>query len=157
MKPALAENGEEKERKHRRKKKKSLDNLFPDSQHEAKSPAEGRGCRISLHECQAGVLPALAPGPQGLLCCTKHKTFPGSGFCHFWRHLPWEHPLLPLSVLTVSISSPPLVFHSSEISNPVLELKGTTCILVILTQTCSFPCCTCKQEPSGFSYHCYFS
>lgn len=34
----------------------------------------------------------------------------------------------------------------------VLKLKCTTCTLLILTYTCSFPCYTGKQEPTGFSY-----
>lgn len=166
MKPALAENVEEKERKHG-EKRKSHDNLCPDSQHGAKLPTRRPWLQDSPTSTRQECSQPWPPWPrvsQGSFWCTRQKPSPGSQFC--WKHLPFwrfslwktsqEHPLLPLSVLPLTILLPWYFTHQIELIM-VLKLKGTTWILVTLTYTCYFPCYVCKQEPSGFSYHCYFS
>lgn len=126
MKPALAENVEEKERKHG-EKRKSHDNLCPDSQHGAKLPTRRPWLQAPPKEHQAGVLPALAtlaPCVSGLALVHHAETLP-------WKSVLLEAPpilkVLPLedkpgaptapSFSPASDHPPSLVFYPSDRTN----------------------------------------
>lgn len=167
MKPALAENVEEKERKHGGERK-SHNNLCPDSQHGAKLPTRRPWLQAppksTRQECSQ-------PGHPGPVCPRARSGAPGrnpplevsfaGGTSHFegspsGSQARSAHCSLFQSCLWPSILLPWYFTHQIDLIM-VLKLKGTTWILVTLTYTRYFPCYICKQEPSGFSYHCYFS
>lgn len=95
MKPALAENREEKERKDGGEKVNKTIIIFPQrASVEPSSPWEG-GCRPPyMRQERSQPRPRWPHMSQGLLWCTKHKPFSEKSILPeappFWRHFPWE-------------------------------------------------------------------